>query len=88
MNYLTTPTFKKKYKKKERISQSSVDEAIKLLVKNPHYPGLHTHKVRGTGNRAIFEAYVDDSVRLTFEYGENNIILRTNCTHKSVLDNP
>jgi mRNA-degrading endonuclease YafQ of YafQ-DinJ toxin-antitoxin module len=88
MYYITTNTFKKKYKKKERISQSSIDQTIELLVNNPRYPGLHTHKVRGTGNRTIFEAYVNDSARLTFEYGENTIILRTNCNHQDVLGNP
>jgi mRNA-degrading endonuclease YafQ of YafQ-DinJ toxin-antitoxin module len=88
MYYETTNTFKKKYQKKERISQSSIDQTIKLLVKNPHHPGLHTHKVHGTGNRTIFEAYVNDGARLTFEYGENKIILRTNCNHQDVLSNP
>ena len=88
MDFVTTNTFKKKYKKKERISRSSIDDTIELLVNNPRHPGLHTHKVRGTGNRAIFEAYVNDSTRLTFEYGENKVILRTNCNHQDVLGNP
>lgn len=88
MDYLTTSTFKKKYKNKGRILQDSIDDTIKLLVNNPHYPGLHTHKIHGISNRAIFEAYVNDSARVSFEYSENKIILRTNCNHKEVLNNP
>lgn len=88
MEFETTSTFKKRYQKKERISKDSVDRTIKLLINDPHHPGLHTHKVQGTGTRTIFEAYVNDSARLTFEYGHNKIILRTNCSHGDVLNNP
>ena len=86
MNYDVTTNFKRKYKKKIHIAQKSIDDTIGLLIDNPHYPGLHTHKVQGTTK--IFEAYINDEARLTFEYAENKIIFRTNCNHNTVLKNP
>lgn len=86
MDYQITNTFKRKYKKKENIEQESIEKTISLLVDNPKHPGLHTHKVRGT--KSIFEAYIDDEARLTFEYGTNIVIFRTNCNHHRVLKNP
>jgi len=86
MNYDVTTNFKRKYKKKIQIAQKSIDDTIELLIDNPHHPGLHTHKVQGTTK--IFEAYINDEARLTFEYVENSIIFRTNCNHNTVLKNP
>lgn len=86
MDYDVTNTFKRKYRNKDRVSQVSIEKTIELLVENQRYPGLHTHKVKGT--KKIFEAYINDQARLTFEYGNDKIILRTNCNHDAVLKNP
>lgn len=86
MIYDITTKFKRKYKKKTQTAQKSIDDTIGFVIDNPHHPGLHTHKVQGTAK--IFEAYIDDEARLTFEYAENKIIFRTNCNHNAVLRNP
>lgn len=86
MNYDVTNNFKRKYKKKIPIAQKSIDDTIGFLIDNPHHPGLHTHKVQG--HTKIFEAYINDEARLTFEYAANSIIFRTNCNHNKVLRSP
>jgi hypothetical protein len=84
--YHVTNTFKRRYQKKEPNDRVIVENTIKQLIEDPHYPGLHTHKVRGT--KHIFEAYIDDFSRLTFQYGDDEIIFRNNCKHDAVLRNP
>ena len=86
MKYDVTNNFKRRYKKKDPTARESIENTIRLLVENIRYPGLHTHKVKRT--KDIFEAYIDDSTRLTFEYGEDKLILRNNCTHSAVLRKP
>ena len=78
-----TTTFKKRYRKKNQKQRGKVKKTLSLLEKDPHYPGLHTHKVQGTLD--IFECYVDDTLRVTFQYGDNCILLRNSCEHDAVL---
>ena len=49
------------------------------LLDDPHHPGLHTHAVQGWPG--VFEAYVDKANRLTFEYGDDAVILRNHRNH-------
>jgi len=58
---------------------------IHRLATDPRHPGLQTHKVKGFPG--VFEAYIDKANRLTFEYGEDSIWLRTHCNH-DVLRSP
>jgi mRNA-degrading endonuclease YafQ of YafQ-DinJ toxin-antitoxin module len=88
MKYVLTDRFKKKYGVKEKSSQDSIDETIRKLIANTKYPGLHCHKIRGIRGKSIFEAYINDEARLTYEYGNDAIIFRTNCHHDVVLRNP
>jgi len=78
-----TRNFARKYKKKSPEKQEKVEKTLRLLETDPHYPGLHTHKVQGT--YGIFECYVDDTLRVTFQYGDNCILLRNSCEHDAVL---
>jgi hypothetical protein len=79
MSFSITNRFTKQYSKKEIDDQKKVDDTLDLLDINPKHPGLHAHRVQGT--KKIWECYVDDSMRVTFEYGKNCIILRNNCHH-------
>jgi hypothetical protein len=89
MQYILTDNFKRKYDGKEESSQDSIDGAIRKLIADIRYPGLHCHKIKGLrGRKSIFEAYINDEDRLTFEYGDDAIIFRTNCHHDAVLRNP
>ena len=85
---LLSPTsrFEKQYLKKTLDDQKKVDDTVVLLEKNPRHPGLHSHKVRHT--KKIWECYIDDSMRVTFEYGKRCIILRNNCKHDITDTNP
>jgi hypothetical protein len=61
-------------------------ECIFRLAENPRHQSLQTHPVRGS--RGVFEAYVDKSNRLTFEYGDDCIVLRNHCNHDIVDRRP
>lgn len=88
MKYVLTDRFKEKYGAKEKSSQDSIDQTIRQMTTNIKHPGLHSHKIRGIHGKSIFEAYINDEARLTFEYGNDCIILRNNCHHDAVLRNP
>lgn len=73
------PRFKRARRRKTPQMRESIDDCVELLACNPRHPGLHAHRVQG--RRGVWEAYVDQANRVTFEYGENSIILRNNCNH-------
>lgn len=59
---------------------------MKKLGDGPPYPkGLRVKKMQG--HKGIWEASVDMSNRITFEYGNDEIILRANCNH-DILKTP
>ncbi len=74
-----TSKYKRARRKKTQDLRNSIDECVNLLSKNPRHPGLHTHRVRG--RKGVWQAYIDEANRVTFQYGDNSIILRNNCTH-------
>ena len=78
--------FKRRLDKKTKFMQASIVECIYRLSTNPRHPGLRTHKVGGTAG--VFEAYVDSGNQLTFEYGDNRIVLRNHCNHDMLDRNP
>ena len=86
MDLELTRVFKKRFRKKPADQRQRVLRTMKLLSMEVRYPGLHTHKVEGT--QRVFEAYVDDAVRVTFEYASGGIRLRNNCPHDAVLRSP
>lgn len=84
---ILTSKFSRQYDNKPPNERERVEKTMELLADNPHYPGLHSHKVQGT--YGIFECYIDDSHRITYEYGSNDrIVLRNNCSHNIVNKNP
>jgi mRNA-degrading endonuclease YafQ of YafQ-DinJ toxin-antitoxin module len=88
MKSVSTKNFKGKYDKKPKSSQDSIKKTVRHLLQDPKYPGLRCHKIRGIRGKSIWEAYIDDEARLTFEYGDDCIILRNNCRHDAVIRNP
>lgn len=79
MPFATTNRFEKQYSKKTLDEKDKVDETLDILEQNPRHPGLHAHRIQG--KKRIWECYIDDSMRITFEYGKGCIILRNNCRH-------
>ena len=88
--FRTTNRFKKAFKKKTLAHKELVERALENLSKDPRHPGLNVHKVQGTAG--IWECYVNDAHRITFEYVEGDadqwILLRNNCKHDTVLRPP
>ena len=81
-----TSKYKRARRKKTQDMRNSIDEYVKLLSENPRHPGLHTHRVHG--RKGVCQAYIDDANRVTFQYRENSIILRNNCTHDMPKQSP
>ena len=67
-------TFKKDYKKLPAAIKDKVDKQLKLLMVNSKHPSLNLHLIRGT-NR-IWESYIDQQYRFTFEMEGEFFILR------------
>lgn len=84
--FRVSPNFKKVLKRKEKGMQEAVQECIQQLSMNPRHPGLNTHKMRG--KKGVWEAYVDQGNRVTFEWDGDTIVLRNNCNHDMLYRNP
>ncbi len=84
-----TPRFERSYKRKTIAQRQAVDEAIVQLYTDPSYPSLRVKKVRGVRTGEIWEASVDMSRRITFEYSDDGstIILR-NCNGHEIFRQP
>jgi mRNA-degrading endonuclease YafQ of YafQ-DinJ toxin-antitoxin module len=66
--------------------QRKVSRAVFLLNNDFRHPGLRSHPVKGYPG--IFEAYVDDKYRMTFERQGNTLIMRNVDNHDECLKNP
>ncbi len=70
-----------------------LETRLDFLTKNPRHPSLQTHEVQGAlgdfGGK-IFEAYVNDKYRMTWEYGpeKGEITLRNVDNHDECLGLP
>jgi len=80
-----TKPFKRKLKKKTPDQVAAIIECLDHLGENPRQPGLHTHRIQGT--RRTWEAYVDGSNRVSWEWGdgEGEIVVLNHCSHQDVL---
>lgn len=78
--------FKKRLKKKSPRLAGAILECVHRLAEDPRHPGLHTHRVRGTAG--VWEAYVDRSNRVTFEWDDGVIVMRNHCNHDIVSSSP
>lgn len=70
-----------------------LDSKLKFLENNPRHPSLQTHAVKyafGDFGGPIFEAYINDKYRITWEYGpeKNEITLRNVDNHDDCLKHP
>ena len=81
-----TRKFADQYARLPATIQSKVDEALILLESDYRHPGLHCHSIQGLSG--IFEAYVDQKYRLTFERQVELLILRNVDNHDECLKNP
>lgn len=90
---ITTEHFEEQAEKLPETVYKQLKTKCAYLAENPRHPSLQTHEVKGTaGNYGgkIFEAYVSEKYRLTWEYGSarGEIVLRNVDNHDECLKNP
>jgi len=81
-----TKRSRRAYRKLSKNDKPRVDRALRLLVENPHHPGLRVKAVQGSVD--VWEARASDAIRLTFEMQGDMITLRNIGRHDEVLRNP
>ena len=82
-------SFEKQCVRKPRMLQEKVWKQVEMLRDDPTYPSLRVKKIRGTKLGKVWEASIDMTHRITFEYSADgtSIILR-NCNGHEVLRQP
>ena len=100
MRFSYTALFQKSYRKLGHKGRARVDAALRRVAErpfHPFYPGLSVHKLLGVtgtpqklGQPAppVWEMHASDSILVTFQYDEEQIILRNCGQHDKVLRNP
>jgi mRNA interferase RelE/StbE len=84
---IRTERFKKNVLELDKKTQKKLKKQLVFLMSDPRHPSLHVKKIKGTGS--IFEARVNDSIRITFQFGQKNeILLRVVGPHNSTLKKP
>ena len=61
-------------------------KAIRLLEVDFRHPGLHSHRVKGFAD--IYEDYVDQKYRITYERRGDTLVMRNVDNHDECLKNP
>jgi hypothetical protein len=78
--------FAGKYAKLSTEMQRKTDKALGFLNSDFRHPGLHSHPIKTYPG--VFEAYVDEKYRMTFERRGNVLIMRNIDNHDECLRNP
>jgi len=86
LGIVVTPAFKKALEVKPPELQAAIMECVTRLLEDPRHPSLRTHKIHGVSG--VFEAYVDRANRVTFHYGDREIVLRHHCNHTIISRTP
>lgn len=86
MALIFTSRFKKAYQRLPQTTQNKVKKALHLLVENPRHPSFHIKRIQGTDK--IFEGRIDLKYRFSFEYDNEDILLRNVDNHDDCLKNP
>ena len=74
MKYRRTNRFKKDYQKLPSDIQRRLDQKLRLLLRDPRYPSLRVHKLRGV--EGLWEFSVTMNYRVLFEIeGEYYVLL-------------
>jgi len=74
VKFRRTNRFKKEYQKLPSDIQRRVDQKLRLLLRDPRYPSLRVHKLRGV--EGLWEFSVTMNYRVIFEIeGEYYVLL-------------
>ncbi len=80
MQIRRTSHFKRCFKKLSSENQNRVDAAIRMFAENPYHPSLQTSKL-SPKSKGMWYIRASRSLRITFTWDEENVMLRTVGTH-------
>ena len=86
MNVHYTELFQEKVKQLPVEVKRALRSKLELMVENPRHPSLRVKKLQG--QTGIFEASITMSVRMTWQYSEDGILLRNIGEHDQTLKKP
>lgn len=86
MEIFFSERFKKDYKLFSDDIKKIINSILKILSENPLHPSLRTKKIKGKED--IFELSINMSVRMTWNYYEDRVLLRAIGEHNKTLKNP
>ena len=86
MNVYYTELFEQKVKELPVEIKKVLRAKLDLMIENPRHPSLRVKKIHGQA--AIFEASITMSIRLTWQYSEDGILLRNIGEHDQTLKKP
>ena len=75
-----TRQFKRLYKKLPQSIKKKFKRQLELLTKDIRHPSLKARKMVGTEN--VWEARIDYHYRMTFQFENDDIVLRAIGTHE------
>lgn len=81
-----TTRFRFQYARLPKVIRRKVDRAVEFLDTDFRHPGLRSHSVKGF--EGIYEAYIDDKYRMTYERHGDVLLLRNVDNHDECLKNP
>lgn len=86
MNVYYTELFEQKVRELPLEIKKALRAKLDLMIENPRHPSLRVKKIKG--QTGIFEASITMSVRLTWQYSEEGILLRNIGEHDQTLKKP
>ncbi|WP_027357571.1 type II toxin-antitoxin system RelE/ParE family toxin [Desulfofundulus thermocisternus] len=86
MIFQRTERFKRAYKKLDENQRCAIKKALRLMSDNINHPSLRVKRVQGT--KDIWEASATISLRITFSWKGDTIILRNCGEHDKTLKKP
>ncbi len=78
--------FKQKVQLLEVDIKKILRNKLELMEQNPRHPSLRAKKIKGTDD--IYEASINMSYRMTWQYYKDGILLRNIGEHVKTLKNP
>jgi mRNA interferase RelE/StbE len=86
MEIFFSERFKTDYKLFSYDLKKIINSKLKMLTENHFHPSLRTKKIKGKED--IFETSISMSIRMTWSYYEDGILLRAVGEHDKTLKNP
>ena len=86
MRIARTENFKRAWQQLGEEQKALARKAIDNLIKDMRYPALRIKKIKGIEN--VWEARVSRSLRMTFQFEGDTVILRNIGQHDETLERP